>query len=654
MKSNIIKIFVLFQIFSISYGQLLVPENFAQLNTLHVLFKWEQIPNATEYNIQISNSNSFNNNSIIRDTNIFIPLYIEKDFIEWEDTFFWRVRPIYENDEGAWIGQRRFFVLENKVDVNLTYINPDSTQSGLTIFGDDGQLLTGVYDESGRCIWHDGDLDVMMNYVNEYGQIFGFSGNNWPNRTGIEFNYFNDIIWRGPNGVFIDGHEFKQIPNNNYMGFVEEFRQGPIPIGEWTSLYQALGYEADGVTNEFPWLGNKLVEWDRETKEVIWSWDPFDYFSFDEYDIYGGTWYYSTDVHDWMHSNAFYFDQNQNSIYMSHRHLSRITKIDYPSGEIEWIMGLPCPYMNNCENHICTNLEFSFQHHISVAENGNLLFFDNGNMSDILNDIDSPQSRALELRVNENNECEIVWEYFLPEDLFGPFHGSVQRLENDNYLINSAGMYGTGDHGGTIIEVTNSKNIVSVSVPELNSNMFPWGANVYSYRAYRIPSLYPNAFSVLMNDYKTVENENLIDSENNQISFTIFNESSYNQPFKINFQDLDNLLFEDIDTIININSLSNHTLTISSLNNNISSTNINVNIYPVHHSYDYYENELHVNITNILNGDLNLDEIINILDIIVLINNILNSIYIQNGDMNNDGIINILDIVLLVNIILDS
>ena len=43
MKSNIIKIFVLFQIFSISYGQLLVPENFAQLNTLHVLFKWEQI-----------------------------------------------------------------------------------------------------------------------------------------------------------------------------------------------------------------------------------------------------------------------------------------------------------------------------------------------------------------------------------------------------------------------------------------------------------------------------------------------------------------------------------------------------------------------------------------------------------------------------------
>ena len=120
-------------------------------NTRPFLFKWEQIPDATEYNIQISNSNSFNNNSIVRDTNIFIPLYIEKDFIEWDDTFFWRVKPIYENNEGAWIGQRRFFVLENKVDVNLTYINPDSTQSGLTIFGDDGQLLTGVYDESGRC-----------------------------------------------------------------------------------------------------------------------------------------------------------------------------------------------------------------------------------------------------------------------------------------------------------------------------------------------------------------------------------------------------------------------------------------------------------------------------------------------------------------------
>ena len=37
-----------------------------------------------------------------------------------------------------------------------------------------------------------------------------------------------------------------------YMGFIYEQELGPIPIGDWTSAFQALGYQADGVTNEFP------------------------------------------------------------------------------------------------------------------------------------------------------------------------------------------------------------------------------------------------------------------------------------------------------------------------------------------------------------------------------------------------------------------
>ena len=206
-------------------------------------------------------------------------------------------------------------------------------------------------------------------------------------------------------------HEIKQIPNQNYMGFVEEFNLGPIPLGEWTNIYQSLGYEADGESYEFNWKGNRLVEWDRFTKQELWSWNPFDFFSFEEYDQYGGTLYYSFDVHDWMHSNAFYFDTNDNSIYMSHRHLSRITKISYPEGQIEWVMGLPCPYMNLCEQNICSDLKFSFQHHISVLDNGNLIFFDNGNLSELLNDLNDPVSRVIEVDVTENNNCEIIWEY---------------------------------------------------------------------------------------------------------------------------------------------------------------------------------------------------------------------------------------------------
>ena len=62
-----------------------------------------------------------------------------------------------------------------------------------------------------------------------------------------------------------------QLPNGNYIGLVETSVDGPIPIGPWTGLYQILGYEADGETIEFPWIGDKIVIWDKNTKEVIFE-----------------------------------------------------------------------------------------------------------------------------------------------------------------------------------------------------------------------------------------------------------------------------------------------------------------------------------------------------------------------------------------------
>ena len=53
-------------------------------------------------------------------------------------------------------------------------------------------------------------------------------------------------------------------------------------------------------------------------------------------------------------------------------------------------------------------------------------------------------------------------------------------------------------------------------------------------------------------------------------------------------------------------------------------------------------------------GDLNQDEILNILDIIILVNIILDGDdYQLQADMNEDGSVNILDIITLVNIILE-
>jgi hypothetical protein len=235
----------------------------------------------------------------------------------------------------------------------------------------------------------------------------------------------------------IDIHEIKQIPNGNYMAFVPEYRLGPIPEGSWSFLFQIQGYQADGITEEFPWIGMRIVEWDEDGNEV-WNWDPFEHFTMEDTDLYGGTWWGSFDsgAHDWMHSNAFHFDEEESVIYFSSRHLSRITKIDYPSGEIIWMIGLPNEFAGSESEHICTDLGITWQHNVQLLENGNILLFDNGNLSELFGD-DIPTTRALEFKVIDNSVCEIVWEYTLPDYYYLTFEHfpSMDHINNQARYI---------------------------------------------------------------------------------------------------------------------------------------------------------------------------------------------------------------------------
>tara|TARA_B110000263_G_scaffold44481_1_gene36446 strand:- start:10407 stop:11558 length:1152 start_codon:yes stop_codon:yes gene_type:complete len=56
--------------------------------------------------------------------------------------------------------------------------------------------------------------------------------------------------------------------------------------------------------------------------------------------------------------------------------------------------------------------------------------------------------------------------------------------------------------------------------------------------------------------------------------------------------------------------------------------------------------------SNELLGDINNDQIVNILDIIVLVDYVVNNQYVSIADINADNVVNILDIILIVNIII--
>ena len=53
-------------------------------------------------------------------------------------------------------------------------------------------------------------------------------------------------------------------------------------------------------------------------------------------------------------------------------------------------------------------------------------------------------------------------------------------------------------------------------------------------------------------------------------------------------------------------------------------------------------------------GDINSDELLNVLDVVLLVNMVLNGDYNEAGDMNQDGILNVLDVVTLVNAVLNG
>ena len=635
-------IFLLWIASSFLMAELLKPYNGQYVSYVHILFEWEQEPNAQSYQIQLSYNPNFTNNLLDLNTSKLTHIY--KDEINWNSEYFWRVRPIYsDNSYGDWINTYDFRIRNSDTGsngVSVDMINENLHYNGLTLVSDlSDNNRSFVFDSDGTEIWNDGYIDFITNHVSEYGQISGCSFNNFPQNTGAVINYDNQYIWRGPEDTYIDVHEVKQIPNGNYMGFVWECQNGPIPEGDWTGLFRALGYEADGETIEFPWCGQAIVEWDQYSNE-IWRWSPFDYFTMDDYDAYGGTWWnaYFDGQYDWMHSNAFHFDPDESVIYFSARHLSRITKVSYPSGDVIWKIGMP-PQFNTGDEHICTDLGFTWQHNVQLLDNGNITLFDNGNLSGLFGQPE--RTRAIEFRVNDNNSCEMIWEYNLPEYLYGPWMGSVQVLPNGNRLINTVGT------GGHAIEVTPNQQIIW----DADYNFSPFNDPAGNYRSYRIPSIHPNAHSIIFDNYKTEDLGTGIYLSNNNLKVTIFNESGYKQIYNYSISDSEEW-FEILDTEIIIDPYSNIDLDFTAISPNSDSTQLSFNIKPKYHTYDSKSYNFSIFRDQIL-GDVNGDNGLNVLDVVILVNMILGDTEeTSTADVNQDGIINVLDVVTLINLIL--
>lgn len=262
----------------------------------------------------------------------------------------------------------------------------------------------------------------------------------------MDSNFVVIDSFKAENGYQTDGHEFRFLPNGNYVMLalsVEEI-----------DMRNFVTYGDSNATL----LSSIIQEFDRD-KNLVFEWRTTDHFKITDatYEFLGFS------LIDFVHSNSIEFDRD-GSFLLSSRNMDEITKIDRETGDIVWRWG-----GNNNEFQILNDsVRFSHQHSVRRLPNGNIIMFDNGNFH-LTRD---PFSRAVEYSLDEVHKTATrVWEFRHSPDLYSASMGSVQRLDNGNTLI------GWGACDGVAVSEIRPDGSTALEIGMKEGN--------YSYRAYK-------------------------------------------------------------------------------------------------------------------------------------------------------------------------
>lgn len=221
-------------------------------------------------------------------------------------------------------------------------------------------------------------------------------------------------------GYNVDIHDFKVLPNGHallmgtYQRHIDMSRI--VPGGRPDALI----------------TGNVIQEIDAN-KHVVFEWHALDHIPIADsfYDL-------TQKNIDYAHINSVNLDPLDNTLLLCFRTTSDIVKVSRSTGEILWRLGGRGNDFTFIGEHE-ENAPYYFvgQHAVWRFRNGNLLFFDNGNISGGgLTESDRDYSRAVEYHLDETNmTATLVWEYRHDPDIMSPSGGRVQPLSNGNVLI---------------------------------------------------------------------------------------------------------------------------------------------------------------------------------------------------------------------------
>jgi hypothetical protein len=196
-----------------------------------------------------------------------------------------------------------------------------------------------------------------------------------------------------------------------------------------------------------PVLGDGIGILNEDGQTLDWQWWGRDHIDMSDYNFLDIQANLFNLGYDWTHANSLTADLDNGVIYMNVRNLDRIYAIDYPSGDVRWIMGDGGNFGADIWAH---------SHNPIFYEPGRMLIFDNGFQRGGL----SMYSRVIDVAFDpEAQTAEVVWEYREDPDFYSLALGAVELLADGSMLVTD------GMNGRVFIITRDKRKLWEMRIP---------------------------------------------------------------------------------------------------------------------------------------------------------------------------------------------
>lgn len=483
MKIGMCRIVLLFLLCFCSsnvFGQYF-PADGSKLHYRLIGFTFPATDKSDTYVLEIAQGHFTNADSFSK--NVINKLPTEKNRIIAEVPLFgsdytWRVTYNVHGKGVRTSEMNHFYTIKNdRVDSSkqrLRIMKPAQKHNDNYVITDGGGV---IYDMNGQPVWFipetkefSGNVaDVKVTKENTLTFICG---------DDFEIDYNANKLWKSPKVGKITGdtahgelyhHEFYKMANGHYLALGLHNKLSKIVKNNGVPSLETIDSKVIEAHDGYK-IGKYgfLVEYDKDNN-IVWTWKSLDYYKTSDLPYFNPA--DSMLIFD-AHDNSFYFDEQAKVIYLGYKNISRVVKIEYPSGKVLATYG-----ENFKPGEIGTGSGlFCQQHAINILSNGDFCFYNNNscNRSDSL-----PTVEIVREPDGSHKDFKKVWEYTCIGDGKKNFYvrgGNVIELKDKSLFVNMGGRY------SKLFIIDRAKNIDWEALPE--KYMFTelrWSP-VYEYR----------------------------------------------------------------------------------------------------------------------------------------------------------------------------